>query len=53
MNTLAEDLLLVSIDPRNGVLRCLNEIAFGLAGAELVMLAAAGRVQVDGDGRLA
>ena len=52
MNSLAEDLLLASIDPRNGVLRCGSEISFGLAGAELVMLAAAGRIQVGGDGRL-
>jgi hypothetical protein len=52
MNSLGEDLLLVAIDPRKGVVRCRGHMNFGLMGAELVMLAAAGRVEVDADGRL-
>jgi|ERR1700683_1636354 hypothetical protein len=52
MNSLGEDLLLVAIDPRNGVLRCRSHMHFGLMGAELVMLAAEGRVKVDDDGKL-
>jgi hypothetical protein len=51
MNSLAEDLVLVAIDPRTGVLRCRNHIGYGLMGAELIMLAAAGRIVVT-DGRV-
>jgi hypothetical protein len=49
MSSLAEDLLLVMIDPANGVMRCRGHIQYGLMGAELVELAALGRIQVVGD----
>jgi hypothetical protein len=45
MNTLAEDLLLVAIDPGNGLMRCRAHIAYGLMGAELTELAVAGRIE--------
>jgi Golgi phosphoprotein 3 (GPP34) len=51
MDSLGEDLLLVAIDPRNGVLRCREHLGYGLMGAELIMLAAAGRIAVT-DGRV-
>ena len=49
MDSLAEDLLLVAIDPANGVLHCRDHLSYGLMGAELVMLVGAGLVEVTGD----
>jgi Golgi phosphoprotein 3 (GPP34) len=49
MGSLGEDLLLVAIDPSNGVLRCRGDIQYGLMGAELVELAAAGLVELAAD----
>ncbi len=51
MDSTAEDLLLVAIDPNNGVMHCRNELQYGLMGAELVMLAGAGQIKVT-DGRI-
>ena len=52
MNSLGEDLLIVAIDPRSGHLHNRSHLQYGLAGAELIMLAEAGRVAVGEDGRL-
>lgn len=49
MGALGEDLLLVAIDPANGVLRCRGHLQFGLMGAELVMLADSGHIVIEGD----
>src|ERR1700722_1019846 len=49
MNSLAEDLVLVAIDPANGVLHCRDHLPYGLMGAELVMLVGAGLVEVTDD----
>jgi|HubBroStandDraft_1064217.scaffolds.fasta_scaffold26957_3 hypothetical protein len=51
MGSLGEDLLLLAIDPGNGVLRCRGHIPHGLMGAELVALAEGGWIEV-ADGRL-
>jgi Golgi phosphoprotein 3 (GPP34) len=51
MSSLTEDLLLVAIDPGNGVLHCREHLPYGLMGAELVALTTAGLVEVT-DGRL-
>ncbi len=49
LSTLAEDLLLLSFRARGGRLGTEQRIDFGLAGAQLVQLAALGRVSVPGD----
>ena len=49
LSTLAEDLLLLSFRERGGRLGTEQRIDFGLAGAQLVQLAALGRVSVTGD----
>jgi hypothetical protein len=49
LSTLAEDLLLLSFRARGGRLGTEQRIDFGLAGAQLVQLAALGRVTVTGD----
>src|SRR5262245_35944558 len=46
LSTLAEDLLLLSFRTRGGQLGTEQRIDFGLAGAQLVQLAALGRVTV-------
>jgi len=46
METLGEDLLLLAIDPGNGALRHRSRLRFGLMGAELAALAAAGRIDI-------
>src|SRR5580658_2440510 len=52
MESLGDDLLLVAIDPSSGVLRCRGHLQYGLAGAELITLAADGRIEVGPDGRV-
>ncbi len=52
MDSLGEDLVLVAIDPATGVLHGRGNVQYGLMGAELVMLANAGLVEV-ADGRIA
>jgi hypothetical protein len=49
LSTLAEDLLLLSFRTRGGGLATEQRIDFGLAGAQLVQLAALGRVTVSDD----
>ena len=44
---LGEDLLLLSIRPRDGLIMTISRINYGLMGSELVRLAAMGRVSVD------
>ena len=51
METLGEDLLLLAIDPGNGALRHRSRLRFGLMGAELAALAAAGRIDIS-NGRI-
>lgn len=46
METLGEDLLLLAIDPGNGALRHRGRLRYGLMGAELSALAAAGRIDI-------
>jgi hypothetical protein len=48
MDVLGEDLLLLSIDPRSGKI-VTGRLGYGLAGSELVRLAAAGRISIDRD----
>jgi hypothetical protein len=48
MDVLGEDLLLLSIDPRSGKI-VTDRLGYGLAGSELVRLAAAGRISIDRD----
>lgn len=45
--TLAEDLLLLAVSPRNGRIRVVERIGIALRAAELIELALAGRVSVD------
>jgi hypothetical protein len=47
LNGLGEDLLLLSIRPRDGLIMTISRINYGLMGSELVRLAALGRVSVD------
>jgi Golgi phosphoprotein 3 GPP34 len=51
MGALAEDLLLVAIDPATGVLRCRGHVHYGLMGAELLVLAGQGLIE-EADGRI-
>ncbi|HEY7145917.1 MAG TPA: GPP34 family phosphoprotein, partial [Streptosporangiaceae bacterium] len=46
MDTLAEDLLLLLIQPESGLIANARRIDFGLAGAELVRMAAHGRIDI-------
>jgi hypothetical protein len=46
---LSSDLLLLAIDPRSGRIRAHGLLAFGLMAAELIELAALGRVRVEDD----
>jgi len=48
METLGEDLLLIAINRRSGVLRCRSYLRYGLVGAQLVALAEAGFIDVAG-----
>jgi len=48
MQTLGEDLVLLSINPRSGRLANATRLRFGLAGSELVRLAASRRVDITG-----
>jgi hypothetical protein len=47
--TLGEDLLLLSIRPRDGKIMTARRIDYGLMGAELIRLAAAGRIDIVDD----
>ena len=51
MSTLGDDLVLLSVWQGGGRLTAPNVIGVGLMGAELVRLAASGRVQIT-DGRI-
>jgi Golgi phosphoprotein 3 GPP34 len=51
VDTLGDDLILLSLDPASGRIMTTQKIAYGLMGSELVRLVAAGRVDI-GDGRL-
>lgn len=46
MGTLGDDLVLLAINPRNGVIRFSGRLRMALMGAELAELAAAGRIEV-------
>jgi len=48
VQTLAEDLILLSIRPGNGMLAAKAGLGYALRGAELVRLAATGRVEITG-----
>src|SRR5579863_2385611 len=47
LSKLGEDLLLLSIRPRDGVIATIGRINYGLMGSELIRLTALGRVNVD------
>jgi hypothetical protein len=49
IGTLGEDLLLLSIQPDQGKIATARQIDYGLMGAELVRLAASGRVDIAND----
>jgi hypothetical protein len=49
IGTLGEDLLLLSIRPDQGRIATLPQIDYGLMGAELVRLAASGRIDIAGN----
>ena len=49
MDTLGEDLALLSIRPDNGTITTKSRLGYGLRGSELVRLAASGRVGITGD----
>lgn len=49
MDSLGEDLVLLSIRPDKGQLATIQRIDFGLMGSELVRLAAGGRIDIQGD----
>jgi hypothetical protein len=51
VQTLGEDLVLLSINPRSGRLGNATQLRFGLMGSELVRLAASRRVDIT-DGRI-
>ena len=46
MDTLGDDLVLLSLGPDSGRVRTAQKIGYGLMGSELVRLAASGRVDV-------
>src|ERR1700722_12801399 len=47
VETLGDDLVLLSVNPRSGRIMTNRKIDYGLMGAELVRLAAAGRVDIE------
>ncbi len=47
LSGLGEDLILLSVRPRDGVLITFNRLTYGLMGSELIRLTALGRVNVD------
>lgn len=47
LSGLGEDLLLLSIRPRDGKILTFNRVGYGLMGSELIRLTALGRVHVD------
>jgi hypothetical protein len=49
MDSLAEDLVLLAIDPGNGVVHSYGHLHYGIAGAELVALAEAGHIDLADD----
>lgn len=49
MDTLGEDLVLLSVRPDNGTIATKSRLGYGLRGSELVRLAASGRVGITGD----
>ena len=49
METLGEDLVLLSIRPDNGTIATKSRLGYGLRGSELVRLAASGRAVITGD----
>jgi hypothetical protein len=49
METLGEDLVLLSIRPGNGTIATKSRLGYGLRGSELVRLAASGRAGITGD----
>ena len=49
METLGEDLVLLSIRPDNGTIATKSRLGYGLRGSELVRLAASGRAGITGD----
>jgi hypothetical protein len=49
MESLGEDLVLLSIRPDNGTIATKSRLGYGLRGSELVRLAATGRVGITGD----
>ena len=49
MDTLGEDLVLLSVRPDNGTIATKSRLGYGLRGSELVRLAASGRVWITGD----
>lgn len=49
MDTLGEDLVLLSIRPDNGTIATKSRLGYGVRGSELVRLAASGRVGITGD----
>src|SRR5262249_912962 len=51
MDTLGEDLVLLSIRPEKGFVATIQRVGFGLMGSELVRLAAAGRIDIQ-NGRI-
>lgn len=48
MDSLGDDLVLLSINPDSGRIRTVKKIDYGLMGSELVRLAASGRVDIEG-----
>ena len=49
METLGEDLVLLSVHPDNGTIVTKSRLGYGLRGSELVRLAAGGRAGITGD----
>ena len=49
MQTLGEDLVLLSVHPDNGTIVTKSRLGYGLRGSELVRLAAGGRAGITGD----
>ena len=49
METLGEDLVLLSVHPDNGTIVTKSRLGYGLRGSELVRLAASGRAVITGD----
>ena len=49
MDSLGEDLLLLSIKPQSGRIATIPRLKYGLMGSELVRLAARGKIEISGD----